>query len=86
MKLKKEFITHYSEDEAFLVPVGGTGFSGLVKGNKTFGLIMEQLKQDTTEEKIVAALREQFDAPEGVVEGDVKKALENLRGIGALDE
>ncbi len=86
MKLKKEFITHNSEDESFLVPAGGAGFSGLVKGNKTFGKILELLKNDTTEEAIVSVMCETYDAPESVIAADVKKALENLRGIGALDE
>ena len=86
MKLNKDFITHQSDGEWFLIPVGGAGFSGIVKGNKTLGLILEQLKQDTTEEEIVAALRDRFEAPEGLIEDNVKEVLENLRGIGALDE
>ena len=34
MKLKKEFITHITEGESLLVPAGGAGFSGLVRGNR----------------------------------------------------
>ena len=86
MKLKKEYITHEISGESMLVPTGNAGFSGLVRGNKTFGAILAQLKSDTTEEAIVRALRSRFDAPEGVVEKDVKMALAELRKIGALDE
>ena len=37
MKLRKEFIAHDTGGESLLVPAGGAGFSGLVRGNKTFG-------------------------------------------------
>jgi hypothetical protein len=85
MKLKKEFITHDTGSESLLVPSGGAGFSGLVKGNKTLGVILDLLKQDTTEKEIIAAMRERFDAPEEVITGDVEKALAELRRIGALN-
>ncbi len=86
MKLKKEFITHDTGKESLLVPTGSADFSGLVRGNKTLGAILALLKEDTTEEAIVAAMKERFDAPEDVIVRDVKKALAELRKIGALDE
>lgn len=86
MKLKKEFITHDTGSESLLVPAGGAGFSGLVKGNKTLGAILALLKEDTTEEAVIAAMKQRFDAPEAVITADVKKALSELRKIGALDE
>ena len=86
MKLKREFITHESGGESLLVPTGKAGFAGLVKGNKTLGAILELLKQDITEEEIVASMKRLFEAPEGAVERDVRKARDALRGIGALDE
>ena len=86
MKLKKEFIAHDTGSESLLVPTGGAGFSGLVKGNKTLGVILDLLKEDTTETEIIAAMSARFDAPEAVIARDVKKALTELRKIGALDE
>ena len=86
MKLKKEFITHNTESESLLVPAGGAGWSGLVRGNKTLGAILELLKTDTTEEAIITAMKARFDAPEEVIIRDVKKALSELRKIGAIDE
>lgn len=86
MKLKKEFIAHDAGSESLLVPAGGAGFSGLVKGNKTLGVILDLLKEDTTETEIIAAMSARFDAPEAVIARDVKKALTELRKIGALDE
>ena len=86
MILKKEFITHNTGSESLLVPAGGAGWSGLVKGNKTLGAILELLKTDTTEEAVIAAMKVRFDAPEDVIAADVKKALFELRKIGAIDE
>ncbi|MBQ9438065.1 MAG: PqqD family protein [Lachnospiraceae bacterium] len=86
MKLRKEFIVHHTESESLLVPAGGAGFSGLVKGNKTLGAILELLKTDTTEDAVLAAMKARFDAPEDILTRDVKKALFELRKIGALDE
>ena len=86
MKLKKEFITHNTKDESLLVPAGNAGFSGLVRGNKTLGTILELLKEDTTKEQVIAAMRERYEAPEGVIEADVEKVIGELSKIGALDE
>ena len=86
MKLKKEFITHDTGSESLLVPTGKASFAGLVKGNRTLGAILGLLKEDTTEAAIIDAMKQRFDAPEDVIARDVKKALFELRRIGALDE
>ncbi len=86
MKLNKEFLLHNFGDESILVPTGSAGFSGMVKGNQTLGAILELLKEETTEQKIVEALKSRFEAPDGAIEADVAKALSELRRIGALDE
>ena len=86
MRLKSEFIPHETGKESLLIPVGGAGFSGLVKGNKTLGAILELLEKDTTEERIIVAMKERFDASEEMIASDVRKALSELRRIGAIDE
>lgn len=86
MKLKKEFLVHNAGGETVLVPTGGAGFSGVMRGNRSLGAILELLRSDTTEEALVSAMRARFEAPEGKIEADVRKALAELRGIGALDE
>lgn len=86
MKLRNGFIPHETGSESMLIPAGGAGFSGLVKGNKTLGAILALLKEDTTEEAVIRAMQSRFDAPEDVIAADVKKALTELQKIGALDE
>lgn len=86
MKLNPNFIFHKIDAEAVLVPVGETAFSGLVRGNKTLGAVLELLQTETSEEKLVADMKKRYSAPEGVIEQDVHNALSALRRIGALDE
>ena len=85
MKLKSDFIPYITKDENLLVSTGKADFSGLVRGNKTFGAILEVLKKDVSETDVVSALLDRFDAPEDVIARDVKKALAELRKIGAID-
>lgn len=69
-----------------MVSTGGSDFSGVVRGNKTTGVILELLKKDTTQEEIVAAMEDRFDAPAATIAQDVERVLGELRKIGALDE
>lgn len=86
MKLKKDFIVHQAGKETMLVATGSAKFSGLVKGNKTAGEVLELLGTETTEaEDIVKKMREKYDAPEGAIERDVNKIITELKKIGAID-
>ena len=86
MKLSEAFITYNTENESILVPLGDTPFSGMVKGNKTLGAILALLKEETTEQEVIHAMQRRFNVPEDIIIRDVKKALAELRKIGALEE
>lgn len=86
MKLKKEFVTHSTDSEHITVATGKSGFSGMLRSNETAGFIIEQLKHETTEEEIAAAMAEEYDAPESVIREDVHRIIEKLRSINAIDE
>lgn len=86
MKLSSDFLLHNTDGETILVPTGNAEFSGIVRGNKTFGAVVELLKDGCSEEELVAALKARFEAPDGAIEKDVEKALFELRKIGAIDE
>lgn len=85
MKLSNQFIMHKIKDSTVLIPSGNTSFSGVVKGNATFDVILEHLKTDTTREQIIAAMKERYDAPEEKITVDVDRALSELQRIGALE-
>lgn len=86
MKLSPHFVVHQAGNETILVPTGSAGFSGVVKGNRTLGFIVKHLQNDISEEEIIASMRNSYDAPEEMIEKDVKKALAELRKIGAIVE
>ena len=85
MRLKEEFVVQSSGKETIIIPTGLNSFLGMVRGNKTLGVILELLKEETTEEQIVSAMKKRFDAPEEQIRRDVEKAITKLREIGAVD-
>ena len=71
MKLKYNFVTNKVADKIVAVAVGEDAekFGGFIKMNDTGAYIFNMLKNDVTEEEIVASMQEEY---EGVT-------LENLR-------
>lgn len=71
MKLKYIFVTNKIADKIVAVAVGEDAekFGGFIKMNDTGAYIFNMLKNDVTEEEIVASMQEEY---EGVT-------LENLR-------
>ena len=86
MRLSNNYVYHMSHGEAALIPTGDTEFSGLVRGNKTLGVILELLQSDTIEEEMIRKLTERFNVTEETASRDVKRVLSELRKIGAIDE
>ncbi|MBQ9901139.1 MAG: PqqD family protein [Clostridia bacterium] len=86
MKLNSNFIVHQTDKDTVIVPTASAAFSGVVKGNKTLGSIVKLLQNDVTEETIIAEMKKIFDAPEGMIERDVRNAIGELRKIGAIEE
>ena len=87
MKLSPNFLIHVQDEEHLLIPVSDAKFSGVVRGNKTFGAILSCLKEETTEEKIVESLMAQYEgADEEVIKADVAKALSELSKIEAITD
>jgi len=70
--------------EHILLSSDGT-FSGMVRSNQTAAYIVDCLNKETTEAEIIAQLMAKYDAPEAIIAEDVRKILDILRGIGALD-
>ena len=85
MKLKDTYITHESDGEQILLDTSSS-FAGLIRNNKTAAFIVECLKDDTTQEKIVEAMFEKYDAPKDVLAKDVSAVIEKLRQVGAINE
>lgn len=85
MKLKSTFVTHDTGDGLLMISAGGE-FNGMVRSNSTAKDIINMLAENTTEENIIDAMLEKYDATREQIEGDVKSVLATLKKIGALDE
>ncbi len=86
MKLNSDFITQEIDGTQFLVPVGAESFSGIVRSNKTAAFIVNCLREDTTADAIVDAMCAKYDAPRETLAADVRKVLDTLRRINAVEE
>ena len=88
MKLKEGFLLHHVGGEHMVVATGeaGKAFNGLVRNNATANFIFEQLLKETTEEQIIDAMLEKYDASREQITADVKCVLKQMREAGFLDE
>lgn len=88
MKLKQGFITQLFQGQQLMVAAGPAVklFHGIVRSNETAGFIINQLKSETSEEAIVSAMLAEYEADEATVRADVRRILDELRGIGAIEE
>ena len=86
MKLKDTFIVHHMDGETLLVPTGAAEFRGLAQCNKSVGVMLECLLNETTEDEIIRALCDRFDGNIEEMREDVVSVLDRLRSIGAIDE
>ena len=86
MKINKGFLTHNNGEETLIVSTADTAFSGLVRSNRTAGFIIECLEEDTTEDEIVAKMLDKWEVSDEAARRDVRKIVEQLKGIGAIDD
>lgn len=88
MRVKEGFILHNIGDEYMAVATGeaAQNFNGIVRNNETAAYIFELLQQDTTEEAVVDAMCERYDAERSIIEKDVKATIQKMREAGFLHE
>ena len=86
MRLEKSFLTHETDGEQIMVSTDIQLFSGIVRSNETAAIIIDCLQEDTTIETIVQTIVGQYEVSYEVALADVKKILDILRKIGALEE
>ncbi len=87
MKLKEGFILQQVGNEYMAVATGEAAkdFNGLIRNNKTSNDIFSLLMTETTEEEVVDAMLEKYDAPREVIAEDVHRTILRLREAGFID-
>ena len=88
MRLKYTFEAMKFDGQYVAVPVDADDceYRGVVKMNETALFILNLLKNDISEEAIVDAIAEQYDAGREVLAEDVKKYINAFREKGFLVE
>ena len=87
MKLKEGFITHTLQGQQMMVAAGPAAkpFRGVVRSNESAAFIIDCLKDETTEQEITAKLCAEYDVSAERAANGVRRVLEQLRGIGAIE-
>lgn len=88
MKLKYNFVTNEVADKIVAVAVGDDlqKFNGFIKMNDTGAYIFNMLKNDVTEEEIVAAMKKDFnDATEQEIKETVSEFVGKLKDADVLE-
>lgn len=85
MKLKYEFTMMEMDGETVAVPVGDHAdeLHGILRLNESAARILELLREETTEEAVIAKLKEEFEPSEELA-GLVHDYIERLRAAGLL--
>lgn len=88
MKLKPGFIRHNVCGEHMVVATGQArqNFHGLIRNNATADTLFELLMEETTEDDLVAAMCQRYDADSARIAADVHHMLDRLRQAGFLQE
>lgn len=87
MKLKDEIVLGSIDGKDFAIATGSLSkkFRGLINNNPTANYIFQLLKTEQTEDSIVNAMCEKYDAPEDVIRADVKEIIVKLKEMDILD-
>lgn len=89
MRLKSDYLVYdASTEERIAVATGdeAKNFNGLLRANETAGAILDYLKNETTEDEIVARILEDYDTTEENARKGLAAVLSTLRSVGAIEE
>lgn len=85
MKLRCQFITMEVDDHIAAVPVGDTGFNGMLKLNDVAADILDQLKEETTPQQVHLHLKEKYpDSTDQEIGENLAEFLNTLLREGLL--
>ena len=88
MKLKKGIVLGHVDGSDFAIATGKLSkhFSGIINNNPTANYIFELLQKEQTEDSIVKAMFDKYDAPEETIRADVREILEKMNELGILEK
>ena len=87
MKLKEGIVLGSIDGRDFAIATGALtkSFSGFIKNNPTANYMFQLLQTEQSENSIVEAMCEKYDAPEDVIRADVREILSQLEELGIME-
>ena len=87
MKLNKDIMLGNIDGKDFAIATGklAKNFNGIISNNPTANFIFTLLQTEQTEDSIVSAMLEKYDAEEAVIRADVKEIIEKLKKLDILE-
>lgn len=87
MKLKSHIVTQEIGGQHMLVAAMEKegDFHGIVKSNETAAFVVEALKEDVTEDEILAKLQTVYEGDEADMRADIQKVIADLSARGLLE-
>lgn len=88
MKLKDGIVLGNIDGQDFAIATGqlSATLSGIINNNETANYIFKLLQKEQTEQSIISAMQERYDAPEDEIVADVKEFLATLDSYGILEK
>lgn len=88
MKLNSDIMLGNIDGKDFAIATGNLSkkFNGIINNNPSANFIFTLLKTEQTEDSIVQAMLEKYDAPEDVIRADVRELLDVIKKAGILEE
>ena len=88
MKLKKGIVLGNIDGQDFAIATGklSKDFQGLINNNPTANYVFKLLQKEQTEESIISAMQERYDAPEDEIAADVREFISTLDSYGVLEK
>lgn len=86
MKICKEFVLREIAGDYIIIPTGKTvlEFNGLITVNEVGASIWKMLQEETSFEKLVQGILEEYDVDDSVARQDVQEFLDKLVEGGIL--
>ena len=88
MKLKDGIVLGNIDGQNFAIATGKLSSSlfGIINNNESANYIFKLLQKEQTEESIISAMQERYDAPEDEIAADVREFISTLDSYGVLEK
>ena len=86
MKIKDNFMLRKVADCYVVVPIGAAvaEFNGMINLNEVGAFLWRQLEAETTAEKVLAAMLEEYEVDEAVAKADLERFIGELADADLL--